>query len=193
MSESMMDLFAKMIARDLIEGKEVDLKIGPAEVELEEEDDDEDDIPFCDGDCDECDLLGDDDEDEDEPLMFGVPDIIKVVFNPPATIVFWEDHTKTVVKCAEGQVFDRYAGFCAAVCKRLFGSTATAKELMESVDEDNWKLWLEQEKQRRRDEQLAVEQKAHEEKEKTKEVTMDQLIDAFVEALKKCTVGGEKE
>ena len=29
--------------------------------------------------------------------------VSKIIFNPPATIVFWEDGTKTVVKCsAEG-------------------------------------------------------------------------------------------
>ena len=157
--------------------------ITPDEPEVEE------DIPFCDGDCSDCDICEDDEYPEEEPMMFGIPDVIKVVFNPPATIVFWEDGEKTVVKCAEGQVFDRYAGFCAAVCKRLFGSTAAGKELMESVDEDNWKQWAEEEKQRRREAQMEIEQKAHE----RKEVTMDQLIDAFVEALKRCTLDGEKE
>lgn len=45
----------------------------------------------------------------------------RIVFNPPATIVFWKDGTKTVVKCSEGEPFSEYAGFCAALTKKIFG------------------------------------------------------------------------
>lgn len=54
--------------------------------------------------------------------------IDRIIFNEPATIVFWADGTKTVVKCMEGELFDRYAGFCAALAKRVFGSTSRAKK-----------------------------------------------------------------
>lgn len=37
--------------------------------------------------------------------------IDKVLFNPPATIVFWLDGTKTVVKCKEGEEFSEWAEF----------------------------------------------------------------------------------
>lgn len=37
--------------------------------------------------------------------------IDKVIFNPPATIVFWKDGTKTVVKCKEGEEFSEWAEF----------------------------------------------------------------------------------
>ena len=171
-------------------GKFVD-KDDEAEEEIDvnvEEEIDDDEIPFCDGDCDTCEL-NDEDEEENLPL-YGIPDIVKIVYNAPATIVFWEDGEKTVVKCAEGQIFDRYAGFCAAVCKRLFGSTAAAKDLMEECDEDNWKLWAEEEKLRKREEKAQAEKKAQEEKARHKEISMDQLISAFVEALK---IVAEKE
>lgn len=43
--------------------------------------------------------------------------ITKVIFNPPATIVFWNDGTKTVVK-AQDEVFDWEKGLAMAICKR---------------------------------------------------------------------------
>lgn len=52
---------------------------------------------------------------------FFLPNIKKVIFNPPATIVFWEDGSKTVVKCMENREFDKWEGFSMAICKKLFG------------------------------------------------------------------------
>lgn len=56
-----------------------------------------------------------------------VPD--RIVFNPPATIVFWKDGTKTVVKCAEGEKFDPYTGFCYAFTEHFLGSISRIKKL----------------------------------------------------------------
>jgi len=47
--------------------------------------------------------------------------IKKVIFNPPATIVLWRDGTKTVVKCKEGDQFDKWAGFSLCISKKIFG------------------------------------------------------------------------
>lgn len=44
----------------------------------------------------------------------------RIIYNDPATIVFWEDGTKTVVMKAPGEKFNKYAAFCAAVAKRLY-------------------------------------------------------------------------
>lgn len=38
--------------------------------------------------------------------------------------------TKTIVSCGEGDHNDPYAGFCAAVTKRVFGSTSQAKKVL---------------------------------------------------------------
>ena len=46
----------------------------------------------------------------------------KVIFNDPATIVFWSDGTKTVVKCREGETFDKWTGLAMAIAKRVYGS-----------------------------------------------------------------------
>ena len=53
----------------------------------------------------------------------------RIIFNPPATIVFWKDGTKTVVKCAEGEKFDPYTGFCYAFTEHFLGSISRIKKL----------------------------------------------------------------
>lgn len=45
----------------------------------------------------------------------------KVIFNDPATIVYWQDGSKTVVKCGNGDIYDREKGFAMCVLKRLYG------------------------------------------------------------------------
>lgn len=56
-------------------------------------------------------------------LYYGLSLSIKdVIFNPPATIVFWMDGTKTVVK-DQGEVFyDPEKGMAMAVAKKAFGN-----------------------------------------------------------------------
>lgn len=51
-----------------------------------------------------------------------VPEIRKVIYNPPATIILWEDETKTVVKCCETDIYDPEKGFAMAVIKKLCGN-----------------------------------------------------------------------
>lgn len=48
--------------------------------------------------------------------------IKRVIFNPPATIVFWSDGTKTVVKCSKNEVFDPEKGVAMAIAKRAQGN-----------------------------------------------------------------------
>lgn len=48
--------------------------------------------------------------------------ITNVIFNDPATIVFWSDGTKTVVKCCEDDEFDEEKGLAMAVCKKVSGN-----------------------------------------------------------------------
>ncbi len=50
-----------------------------------------------------------------------IPYPTKVIFNPPATIVFWSDGTKTVVKCKE-EKFDEEKGLAMAISKKAFGN-----------------------------------------------------------------------
>lgn len=53
-------------------------------------------------------------------LMFMIK---KVIFNDPATIVFWNDGTKTVVKAQKHEVYDPEKGLTMAITKKLFGNT----------------------------------------------------------------------
>ena len=46
----------------------------------------------------------------------------KVIFSNPATIVFWSDNTKTVVKCGKDDTYDKEKGFYIACAKKLFGN-----------------------------------------------------------------------
>lgn len=48
--------------------------------------------------------------------------IVKVIFNNEATIVFWSDNTKTVVKCGDADIFDKEKGLAMAICKKAMGN-----------------------------------------------------------------------
>lgn len=47
--------------------------------------------------------------------------IKKVIFNKPATIVLWEDGSKTVVKVNKGERWDKEKGLAMAIIKKKFG------------------------------------------------------------------------
>lgn len=49
--------------------------------------------------------------------------IKNVIFNPPATIVFWTDGSKTVVKCNAKDEFDPEKGIAMAIAKRCAGNS----------------------------------------------------------------------
>ena len=63
-----------------------------------------------------------------EPFNIRFADIKveKVIFNNPATIIFWSDNTKTVVKCDNDDIFDPETGFYIACAKKLFGNNFKA-------------------------------------------------------------------
>lgn len=54
---------------------------------------------------------------------YKIPEVREIRYNGPATIVFWEDNTKTVVKVQPGEMYyDPDKAFAMAVCKKLFGN-----------------------------------------------------------------------
>ena len=59
--------------------------------------------------------------------------IKKVQFNPPATIVFWTDNTKTVVKC-NSEDYDPEKGLAMCICKKVLGDKGNYYEV--------FKKWL---------------------------------------------------
>ena len=69
-----------------------------------------------------------------QTAMLNADNVKKVIFSGNKTIVLWDDGTKTIATCGEGANFDPYAGFCAAVVKRVFGSTSTAKRALKKAN-----------------------------------------------------------
>ena len=61
---------------------------------------------------------------ESTPL---VPNVIKnVIFQEPATIVYWVDGSKTVVICQEGDIYDEEKGLAMAIAKKALGNNYAA-------------------------------------------------------------------
>lgn len=64
-----------------------------------------------------------------------LPEIKDVIFNDPATIIFWQDGDKTVVKAQDGDEFDPEKGLAMAIAKKAFGNKGNYCEKL--------KAWLE--------------------------------------------------
>lgn len=55
-------------------------------------------------------------------------DIKQVIYNDPATIVYFNDGSKIVVKTMEGDEFNEEIGLAMAVMKKMFGSSTAFKK-----------------------------------------------------------------
>lgn len=63
------------------------------------------------------------------------PEIKRVIFNDPATIVIWSDDTKTIVKAAKEQ-FDPEKGLAMAIVKKLYDGTPYYRMMKSLIPED---------------------------------------------------------
>ena len=61
-----------------------------------------------------------------------VPQIKDVIYNNPATIVFWMDGTKTVVKCGDYDIYDPEKGLAMAIAKKTLGNQGNYYETFKS-------------------------------------------------------------
>ena len=66
------------------------------------------------------------------PKMYPSLKVDHIIYNDPATIVFWKDGTKTVVKRAKGEKFNKYYAFCAALAKKAFGNNSQVNKIVAS-------------------------------------------------------------
>ena len=66
-----------------------------------------------------------------------IPKIKDVIYNDPSTIVFWEDGTKTVVKC-KNEKFNPEKGLAMAFSKKMLGNKGNYYNI--------FKKWLPEEK-----------------------------------------------
>lgn len=57
----------------------------------------------------------------------------KIIFNPPATIVIWEDGHKEIVKCNRYEEFQPEVGVSMCFMKRLFGSRHKFTKLVDEA------------------------------------------------------------
>ena len=64
------------------------------------------------------------------PITPKTPIPKKVKFSGPATIILWEDGTKTVVKCQEDDVFNEYTGVLTCFAKKMFGNKANFNNII---------------------------------------------------------------
>lgn len=59
----------------------------------------------------------------------------KVFYDEAAgvTMVIWRDNTKTIVRAEKGIDHDAYAGYCAALAKKIHGTNSALKRDLEKV------------------------------------------------------------
>lgn len=61
--------------------------------------------------------------------------IENVIFNDPATIVYWSDNTKTVVK-AHNEPFDKEKGLAMAISKKVLGNKSNFNDVFKKYIKD---------------------------------------------------------
>lgn len=54
----------------------------------------------------------------------------KIICNPPATVVLWNDGTKTVVKCSEEDEYVPEVGFLWALAEKVYGNKSRLDKVM---------------------------------------------------------------
>jgi hypothetical protein len=116
-------------------------------------------------------------------MPYVLPRVEQVIFNEESatTVIIWADGKKTIVHCGEGETFDRYTGFMAAVCKRLFGGTTTAKKLMNSLDKQYQAKLKAEAEAKEKAKRMAEQEEARKKAEARHAKENDMLLEAMVE------------
>lgn len=68
--------------------------------------------------------------------------IKEVIYNDPATIVFWSDGTKTTSKCQKGDIYSPEVGLILAVLKKITSGDFVATLLEDWVPEGKTRVTL---------------------------------------------------
>ena len=68
-------------------------------------------------------------------IMLGCkhPSITKVLYSNPATIVFWDDGTKTVVKCQKSDKYSYAEGIMHAIIRKMFGNNKQYSDILKWI------------------------------------------------------------
>ena len=59
-----------------------------------------------------------------------LPEIKRVIYNDPATILMWEDGTKTVVKCQGWDEYDEQTGLLMCIAKKAYGNNGKFNDIL---------------------------------------------------------------
>ena len=105
----------------------------------------------------------------------------RIFYDDVATVVFWTDGTKTVVKCAEGTKYDEYAAFCIALAKKIYGNNSALKRAIKNHARYSKKRQIEKKFNGAKDnfEKIETENKIEEAVRKYVEHIHKNLADAF--------------
>lgn len=83
---------------------------------------------------------------DSSPRSYGTPGwmakAVKVIYNPPATIAFWADGSKTVVKCDKDDVYDPKYGLALCYMKKALGSSRAFNDALRAGREEEVRNFL---------------------------------------------------
>ena len=60
----------------------------------------------------------------------------RILRSGPATVVFWQDGTKTVVRLSDGEEDNAYDAFTSALAIKIFGSNSKLKKMVKTLTEE---------------------------------------------------------
>ena len=60
----------------------------------------------------------------------------RIVYHQNETLVYWNDGEVTRVACGKGETYSEYTAFCAALAKRIFGSTSAVKKICRDYNDE---------------------------------------------------------
>lgn len=81
-------------------------------------------------------VVPDQDQDQEHVSPFAIKNII---FSNPCTIVFWEDGTKTIVRCGETEYFDPEKGIAMALMRKVYGPRHSYMKVLGPYIEEFWR------------------------------------------------------
>lgn len=74
--------------------------------------------------------------DKQTGLPYSLPKPTKLIVNGPATVILWDDGTKTVAKCSTDEPFDPEKGVAIAIAKRF----VSGNQLHRMLDDARFQL-----------------------------------------------------
>lgn len=74
------------------------------------------------------------------------------------TTVLWNDGTRTTVKLSDDDIYDEYSAFCAALAKRIYGSSSRIKKIIKT--QGRAPMSKEDKKRRKEERKMQAEMKA---------------------------------